>query len=83
MKLSEQIKQLQQEARDGKLTIDSIEDGFNRCIEDAEFFEDIEAWKPSPNIDAFSCDGCIYNNTTNDLACGDCGELYVNKKLNK
>lgn len=42
MKLSERIKQLQKEAKDGELTIDAIEDGFNRCIEDAEYYESVE-----------------------------------------
>ena len=39
MKLSEKLRQLQKEAQDGELTQDAIEDGFNRCIEDAERLE--------------------------------------------
>jgi len=39
MKLSDKLKQLQQEAQEDELTIDAIEDGFNRCIEDAEYLE--------------------------------------------
>lgn len=40
MELSEKLKKLQDDARFGDLSYDDIEDGFNRCIEDAEFFED-------------------------------------------
>lgn len=39
MKLSEKLKQLQNQARNLKLNKDVIEDGFNRCIEDAEKLE--------------------------------------------
>lgn len=41
MKLSEKLRELQKEAFNDELTFDAIEDGFNRCIEDAEYLE----WK--------------------------------------
>ncbi len=42
MKLSQKLRQLQREADNGELTQDAIEDGFNRCIEDAEYLEQKE-----------------------------------------
>lgn len=41
MKLSDKLRQLQEEANNGELTQDGIEDGFNRCIEDAEDLEEM------------------------------------------
>ena len=39
MKLSEMLHQLQNEARIGELTVEGIEDGFNRAIEAAKDLE--------------------------------------------
>jgi len=39
MKLSDKLKQLQQEVENNELTSDGIDDGFNRVIEDAEYYE--------------------------------------------
>ena len=40
MDLVKKLKQLQDEARFDGLSHEAIEDGFNRCIEDAEYLEE-------------------------------------------
>ena len=42
MKLSKKLEQLHDELTEGTLSAMEINDAFVRCIEDAEYYEDIE-----------------------------------------
>jgi len=58
-----------------------VGDGLRKSILDAIETALKEGQKlPIHNVsNPLSCDGCKYNNTTNDDLCGTCGDTYKNK----
>ena len=58
-----------------------VGDGLRKSILDAIETALKEGQKlPIHNVsNQLSCDGCKYNNTTNDDLCGTCGDTYKNK----